>query len=850
MRGSGRRDRALAPIGEGAAYNPAVLVGRQPELEALSDLLRGDEPVVVLGEPGIGKTALLRAALERSERRHRVGGALASLSWMAYVPLARAVGTRRLLGDPAGVAQRVRAALADDELLVLEDLHWADDGTVGVLELLVRSVPIVASARPADATELLERLDAVGFTRLELGPLDETAAATLVRNVRPEASDVTVSRIVRRCGGVPLLLSQLAGPEGAAGESLRMALGARLRDASPGAGEAFAVLAVLGRPVDEDAIGADVVANLERAGLVARSPEGIAVAHAVLGELAVARLDRATRAAVHRRAAELVTDAGEAARHLEAAGEPGAARELALQAAAAADGAAGAASHIAVAARCSRGTEADELRLRAANGLVLGLRHAEALTLLDAVEGTDATTLAERAILRSRALWYVGDDDGFRASIQDAVTHGAAAGDPLWARALVERSRVPIFLDPAHEPDGVTMAREGLAAATAAGIPIARAEMLLGVAHYMRDEPAWQVTLEGALRRARAEADVDTELVAANNLITAHESSGDPGTGRRLATEMVDRAGHLGMVGWQLQFRAMLLNLDLHAAEYAAAVRQAVELLDEPLDARARAQVLTALVFSLVELGRFDVVDDRLRALEADHAAPVAAESLRWLQAEAALHGGRPAEARRLANEAIELGMSDPFAAIVERWAAAELGERPAPLDAVEVPMFRGVHAESLGIAALAGESHAEAAAHFDHAARQWETYHRRGALRCRWAAAESVRRAGDVTAARARLTDLESELAARGMAPLLARTHRSLRALGDRRAVRRRRGGGHGLTEREAEVLRLVAGGLSNAEIGRRLRLSRSTVNEVIGRARERLGAASRGQAAALLVR
>lgn len=827
-------------------------MGRHPELEALTELLRGDEPVVVLGEPGVGKTTLIRAALERSGRRHRVGGALASLSWMDYVPLSRAIGVRRLHGDPAGIAQRVRAALGEDELLVLEDLHWADTGTIAAAELLARTVPVVASARPAEAGAegVVQRLEAAGFTRLDLGPLDEEAAAALVRDVRPEASDLTVSRIVRRCGGLPLLLRLLAGPEDAASESLRIALGTRLRAVSDDAADTFVLLAAVGRPVDAGVVGAEAVAELERAGLVARSTEGLAVGHAVLGELALARLDDAGRAAVHRRAAELVTEPGEAARHFELAGAPDRARELALLAAGSAVGDAEAAAHLAVAARCSRGADADALRLRAAQLLLVGLRHAEALALLDEVEGTDAATLGEAAILRSRALWYVGDDDGVRAGIDEALGHGLAAGGGLRARAMVEASRVPIFVDPAHEPDGVTMAREGLAAATEARIPVARAGMLLGLAHYMRDEPAWQPVLDSALRRARDEGDVDTELAAANNLITAHESSGEPAVGRRLAGEMIDRAGELGMVGWQLQFRAMLLNLDLHAAEYGSVVRQAVELLDEPLDARARAQVLTALIFSLVDLGRFEIVGDRLRALTLDAAAPVSADSLCWLQAEAALHGGRPADARRLAIEAIELGMSDPLAALVERWAAADLGERPPPLEPVDVPMFRGVHAESLGIQALAGESPAGAVAHFDEAAEKWLPYHRRGALRCRWGAAESLRRAGHQASARARLAELEDELAARGMAPMLARTQRSLRALGVRRSAPRGRRATDGLTERESEVLRLVAAGLSNAEIGRRLRLSRSTVTELIGHARERLGASSRGQAAALLVR
>lgn len=834
-------------------YNAAVLVGRQAELAHLTDLLRGDHPVVVLGEAGIGKTALLHAALEADARRAFVGGALATLSWMEYFPLARALGQRRLDGDVATVARRVREAVGDDGLLVIDDLQWADAGTIGVLELLVQSVRMAVTLRTGESgsDELADRLRDIRFMAIDAVPLPDDQASALVRALRPETSEVAVQRLVRRCGGVPLLLTQLAGPEGEASESLRISLASRLRQLSPAAFELFGLLAIIGHPVEASDDERAALAELVRANLVVVRVSEVEVAHALLAELAVERLPDDEQRQLHRRAATRVADPGQAARHAEAAGDRDEAHRLAMVAAdAAADRPTEAATHLAVAARCARGARGDELRFRAAEALTSSLRHADADAVLDEIVGRDPATRARRAIIRSRTSWYRGDDDAFRSAIDEAVEAGKRAGPQLNASALVERSRRAIFLDPDFGSGGLAMAKAGLAAAREAGIPIARAEMLSGLASYMVDRPDWRVGLDRALGNARASGDIDTELATANNLITAHESSGDPQLGRKLAEEMIGRTGRMGLVGWQLQFRAMLLNLDLHAADYLGAVSQAVELLDEPIDARARGQIESSLAICLIDLGRIDLAKQRLADIEdGPHRDLVGLDTIRWLQAEAELHGGRPAAARDLARESIALGMADPFPAIVERWALVDLGQDPGgPLDAHPMPLFGGLQPESLGLVEMSRGDADEALRHFDEAAALWRIYHRRGEFRSRWAAAEAARRAGDEEDARRRLLELEADLGPRQMLPMLARVHRSMRVLGMRRSAPHTRRSATEMTDREMQVMRLVAGGMTNAEIGRRLGISRSTVTGLVGSAMSALGATSRGQAAALL--
>jgi DNA-binding CsgD family transcriptional regulator len=830
---------------------PPMLIGRQEELHELTNRMHGDHPVAVLGEAGIGKSALLREALAQAGRPALLGGALASLQWMEYLPLARALGQRRLSGDPATVAARVRDGLRGDRVLVLEDLQWADPATLEVVSLL-GAAPIVVSVRTADSAgdEVVPMLLEWGFATVSIDPLDAEAAEAVVRSTLTDASSVAVARLVRRCGGNPLLLTQLAAGGGEASESLRLALAARLRDATEAAARDFRLLATLGRPVPVNRLDAVVVQELTARRLVERSGEDVSVLHDLLGELALGGMPEADRRELHRRAAEISDDPGEMARHFEGAGDFARAHELATRAAGTAERAGERAAHLAVAARCAAG-DADGLRLEAATALVGALRNVEAIEVLDAVHAVDPAMRAEVAILRSRAAWYVGDDDGFRRAVEVAVREGAQASAETHARAMVERARQSIFLDADKEPDGaIRRAEDALAMVRAANVAPARAEMIAGLAHYMADSPSWAGHFESALEHARSDDDLDTELLVANNLITAHESSGDPQRGEALADEMSSRAQAAGLRGWELQLRAMRLNLGMHDGAYQATIRGAIDLLDEPIDRRTRAQVEATLAIALIDVGSSEIAMSRLDELEArpgDSLMPP--ETARWLRSESALHDGRIRAALELARQAIELGMEDPFAAIVERWALADLGEAPAiPLRAPGMPMLRAVGPETEALAALSAGDDRTSVERFDEAASLWRTYHRRGELRCRWGAAEALRRLGDAPSARDRLLHLEEELIDRGMVPLLARVHRSLRAAGERRSAPRTCPDDERLTGREREVMRLVAIGLTNGEIARRLGVSRSTVVEHVARAMEALGATSRGQAAALL--
>jgi DNA-binding CsgD family transcriptional regulator len=84
-------------------------------------------------------------------------------------------------------------------------------------------------------------------------------------------------------------------------------------------------------------------------------------------------------------------------------------------------------------------------------------------------------------------------------------------------------------------------------------------------------------------------------------------------------------------------------------------------------------------------------------------------------------------------------------------------------------------------------------------------------------------------------------------MHPLLARIHQSLRAAGQRRSAPRTRTPGSVLTDRQRQILGLVADGLTNAQIAHRLGISRHTVVTQLASASAKLGTSSRAQTASL---
>lgn len=192
--------------------------------------------MLVRGEPGIGKTALMGAACGAPDvaatvltaRNLPLTTRVPNLAVRTLLKQANALERSDALHRPAPLAldEAVDALLADGPVVIaMDDLHWADPSTLDALMFLSggaedRPLAIVAtvrtgSGRPVDrwATDLL-RLP--GARALDLGPLDRPATRELVAAaVGGTPHETLVSDVHARTRGNPYharLLLEGVGP--------------------------------------------------------------------------------------------------------------------------------------------------------------------------------------------------------------------------------------------------------------------------------------------------------------------------------------------------------------------------------------------------------------------------------------------------------------------------------------------------------------------------------------------------------------------------------------------------------------------------------------------------------------
>jgi DNA-binding CsgD family transcriptional regulator len=805
-------------------------------------------PVVVTGEAGVGKTTLLRAVAAQDGRQVAEGGALATLAWMPYVAVARAMGAEPAGTDPAAVSAEVLHSMSG-RVLLLDDLQWAAPETLTVVTAVAGRLPLAVGVRTGTPSgdDVLARLVADGFHHVPLEPLDPADALALLHELRPGLGESAARTVVRRAGGNPLLLRELAAGDDDIG--LRRTVRARLRPLPVGDREAFELLALAGRPMPESVLGASEAGSLSGAGLVTVDRQGLVdVRHALLAEVVVDDLDDDRRRALHLRLGDLLADPGEAARHLFLAGDRTLARARALAAASAATRPGERAGHLRLAAMTSDGADADGLRLDAAEALEAAHDWDGVFEVLDQVTGSSGAVVARRSLVRVRAAWSGGRMDELGPALETGLAAVGNDTDTVAQLLRVEACRVPIFVEGDFQA-GAAAARAALVGASPAAR--ARGEYFLGTALACVDDPSAPEHLLRAIDLARESHDVSTEMTAANNLVAYHESSGSPGLGADLAARMAERGGELGLGYWSTSFAYQARQLDCHAGRYHGLLHAVEELMDRPLDPRTRDALVELRCLTLADIGR---ADEAARAAEAGLAAAVrdveGRSGILWAAAEAALWGGRPRDAERYADEVLTLlpegHIARPFSLVTRAWARFDADLDPATEVApLERPMLYAVPHELAGLAAAADGRFDEAVAEMTTAARLWAPYHVRGELRCEWASGELLRRSGDVGESVTVLTMVEKRCIDIGLVAVLNRAHRSLRAAGERRTSPRSRGAT--LTGREREVLDLVGRGLTNAQIAARLGLSRRTVVAQIESASAKLGATNRTQAAVL---
>lgn len=258
------------------------LVGRTAELAALEAAVpsAGLSIALVTGEAGVGKTALAEA----------FSGVLAGRGWTTVwarcpedAPVAwpwqqvvEALGETLGLGDRFWLRRSIVSTVesAAPVLVVLDDLHQADDETLAVLAAFTTGalsgrVMIVATTRAAVPSEPLARAEPA---RVDLGGLGEESVAALVRSITgASAPDVRV--IHERSGGNPFYVKELArlfasgGDLGAVPAGVRDVIRHRLAALPAGVRTVLHQASVLGRDVSVDLLtalaGGDVLDSLE-----------------------------------------------------------------------------------------------------------------------------------------------------------------------------------------------------------------------------------------------------------------------------------------------------------------------------------------------------------------------------------------------------------------------------------------------------------------------------------------------------------------------------------------------------------------------------------------------------------
>ena len=834
--------------------------------------------VLVFGEAGIGKTALLRHFRGHLPRRVT---ALTGSCDPLFTP--RPLGpllepAEELGGEPAELVAAgarpfdVAVALADalaaiaPTVLIIEDVHWADEATLDVLRVLARratesGVVLVISYRSDQLHRdhplrmvLGELGSGDGVTRLELGGLSREAVGELATSSRLDADE-----LFERTAGNPFFVTEtVAAGTGDLPETVRDAVHARVARLSPSARIVLDAVAVVPQRAEvwllEALTGGDLGALDEclRSGVLRAEGDGVLFRHE-LARLAVeASLppDRAVR--LHRRALVALADPSlgapdqvRLAHHAEAAGDGPA---VLRHAPAAGEGAAARGSpreaqhHYWRALRFADGIDPAaraELLERFCEHAYLSDMRSEAVGAIDEAIAIhrrrgDAAREGHALRLRARLLGCIGRAREAAETIREAV-RVLEQGPPS-----AELARAYSYLA------GIAMIDYDFAQTISLGAKaIAIAEQVddleglvhalnnVGTAELIAGHPPGAAKLERSLELAR-QAHLGTDAGRAYINLSCgliHHSRW------RQALVWIERGigytRELGLEAWVkcLVGERALVELALGRWDDAAATAQA--LLDGPRDQIIEPRTYALLVVGLVRARRGDpgywpLLDEAWeRALKADDLqflGPVSAAraEVAWLEGRPEAIGVETATAYDLACR-----LNEPATA---GWLACWRARAGLPVEPPDNVPER-FHLQLNGEPEAAAELLRADGAHYD--------------------AAIALVPSSDGRL----LRTAHEQLRALGANPAAAIIALRLRELGERNLPRGPRATTRenpaGLTNRELEVLPLLAQGLRNAEIAQRLVVTPKTVDHHVSSILRKLGVTNRSQtsaAAALL--
>lgn len=858
----------------------SAILERQSQLDEMEQALElavagAGGVVLICGEAGIGKTTLVELFAERARAADVpvLSGACDALHTPRplgpLLDIARAAGghlqaiaegeprREKLFDGLVALLQRRQPA----PIVVVEDAHWADFATLDLLTFLGRRMRDVSGllvvtfrddelASDHPLREVLAVLPRGTTRRLTLSRLSPDAVAELARRAGRAPRD-----LYELTSGNPFYVSEVLGTPGeAVPPSIEDALFARARSLTDGAVEMLDVVALAPGQIERrllDAVlgsRADDVRACVSSGVLVTTDGKVGFRHELARHAWQRAMDETRRRELHARlfgaleasrGAGMSVDATRLVHH--AVGAEDAAAIFRLAPAAGAE-----------AARLSAHREAAAHYEATLDAAPETIDRAERASLLEALGlesylsgGTERAVTAfeeARTIRRelgdgrrqsesdrwlARLAWYRGDGEGVLKHVSRAIDAVEPLGpSPELARAYGLRSQ---FLMNAEEnAPAIEWGERALAMARAVGDLDAEAHALInvGAALFNQGDALGRERLSEALEFARRHEILDAEARTLLNLGTFGTDWRDVELAREHLAEAVRLCIDHDMIPYSLCATGGRALLRLWAGEWAEAAGDASFVVGHPRVAPLN-RVPPLIVLGLLRARRGDPgaweALDEARALaeptgEQHWIAPVAAAraEVAWLEGGA----GRVASELRAAF-ALALERENPWVRgelSLWLWRAGALDEPPGT---VAEPYARSLAGDSEGAAAT------------------WERlgfpYERALAL------VDSV----DPAIAREGLRILQDLGATRTAAVASARLRdRGVRGLprGPRLATR---GNPAGLTRRQAEVLGLLARGMSNQRIASRLRISPKTVEHHVSAVLSKLEVGSRTEAA-----
>ncbi|TCC34902.1 ATP-binding protein [Kribbella sindirgiensis] len=314
----------------GARRAKSVLVERDGVLEGLVSAAKrlragGSSVVMMSGEAGIGKTTVINAFVERLDTDFRLlrGNCDDLLAPTALGPLREAFrdsddGVRAPIdvGDLGSVLPAIVADLSGKRatVLILEDMHWADDASIDVVRYLVRRLTqlnvllvitvrsdSLAARRPLRA--LQAALNGAFVQRVVLGPLSPAGVRVLA-----EGSGRDPEYLHRLSAGNPFYLTELLEAPGDGGTPLTVvdAVVGRAMALDPADRAAVEQLSIVPWPVDLDFAerllgeGFKGLATAETNGLLELSSGTVRFRHEIARRAIEETIPQIRRIAMHR----------------------------------------------------------------------------------------------------------------------------------------------------------------------------------------------------------------------------------------------------------------------------------------------------------------------------------------------------------------------------------------------------------------------------------------------------------------------------------------------------------------------------------------------------------------------